>query len=129
MLNCRIGCNRELHSHWHPTSCNTWMHILWKVIIGTIARPHSLARISLFQLIHSLAGKEVELLSCVQLCNSMDCSLPGPTVHGIFQARILEWVAISFSRGSSRPRDRTWVSHLAGRHFTLWATRESHTLF
>ena len=39
-------------------------------------------------------------------------------VHGIFQARVLEWVAISFSRGSSRPRDRTWVSHIVGRHFT-----------
>ena len=54
----------------------------------------------------------------------MDCSLPGSSVHGIFQARILEWVAISFSRRSSRPRDWTWVSRIAGRHFTIWATRE-----
>ena len=44
----------------------------------------------------------------------MDCSLAGSSVHGILQARILEWVAIFFSRGSSRPRDRTWVSHIAG---------------
>ena len=44
----------------------------------------------------------------------MDCSLPGSSVHGILQARVLEWVAISFSRGSSRPRDRTWVSHIVG---------------
>ena len=43
--------------------------------------------------------------SCLTLCNPMDCSLPGSTVHGIFQVRILEWVAISFSRGSSWPRD------------------------
>ena len=56
------------------------------------------------------------------LCNPMDCSLPGSSVHGIFQARTLEWVAISFSRGSSRPRDRTQVSHIVG--FTVWATRE-----
>ena len=42
---------------------------------------------------------EVKLLSRVQLCNPMDCSLPGSTIHGIFQARVLEWVAISFSRG------------------------------
>ena len=55
----------------------------------------------------------------------MDCSLPGPSVHGIFQARVLEWVTIPFSRGSSWPRDLTWVSHIAGRHFTVWATREA----
>jgi len=45
----------------------------------------------------------------------MDYNLPGSSVHGILQGRILEWVAIPFSRGSSRPRDRTWVSHIAGR--------------
>ena len=54
----------------------------------------------------------------------MDCSLPGSSVHGIFQARILEWVAISFSRGSSQLRDRTRVSCIAGKRFTIWATRE-----
>ena len=46
-------------------------------------------------------------LSCLTLCDPMDCSLPGSSVHGIFQARILEWVAISFSRGSSQPRIET----------------------
>ena len=63
--------------------------------------------------------------SCLTLRNPMDCSLPGSSIHGIFQARVLEWVAISFSRGPSRPRDRTQVSHIAGRHFTVWATREA----
>ena len=63
--------------------------------------------------------------SCLTLCNPMDCSPPGSSVHGILQARILEWVAISFSRGSSQPRDRTQVSHIAGRHFNLWATSEA----
>ena len=58
------------------------------------------------------------------LCYPMDCSPPGSSVHGIFQARILEWVAISFSRRSSRPRDRNWVSRIVGRCFTFWATRE-----
>ena len=53
----------------------------------------------------------------------MDCSLPGSSIHGIVQARVLEWVAISFSRGSSRPRNRTQVFHIAGRCFNLWATR------
>ena len=60
--------------------------------------------------------------SCLTLCNPMDCSLPGSSVHGIFQARILEWAAISFSRGTSQPRDRTRVSSIVGRHFTVWAT-------
>ena len=55
----------------------------------------------------------------------MDCSSPGSSVHEIFQARILEWVAISFSRGSFQPRDGTWVSCTAGRFFTDWATREA----
>ena len=54
----------------------------------------------------------------------MDCSLPGSSVHGIFQAIVLEWIAISFSRGSSQPRDRTWVSRIADRRFTIWGTRE-----
>ena len=54
----------------------------------------------------------------------MDCSLPASSIHGIIQARVPEWVAISFSRGSCRSRDRTWVSHIVGRRFTVWATRE-----
>ena len=55
----------------------------------------------------------------------MDCSPLGSSVHGIFQARILEWIAISFSRGSSWTRDQTPVSCIAGRFFTNWATREA----
>ena len=61
--------------------------------------------------------------SCPTLCNPMDCNPPGSSIHGIFQARILEWVAISFSRRSSRPRDWTRVSHIVGRR-SVWATRE-----
>ena len=55
-------------------------------------------------------------------CDPVDCNLPGSSVHGIFQARILEWVAISFSRGSSWPRNQTQVSCIAVRLFTDWAT-------
>ena len=55
-------------------------------------------------------------------------SLPGSSIHGIFQAGILEWVAISFSRRSSQSRDWTWVSHIVGRRFTIWATREVNPL-
>ena len=64
-----------------------------------------------------LCAKSLQL--CPTLCNLMDCSPPGSYVHGILQARILEWVAISFSRESSRPRDRTQVSRIAGIRFNL----------
>ena len=56
----------------------------------------------------------------------MDCNPRGSSIRGIFQARILEWVAISFSRGSSQPRDQTRVSLIVGRRFAFWATREVH---
>ena len=73
----------------------------------------------------TLAWSESEVArSCPTLCDPMDCSLRGPSVHGIFQARILEWVAISFSRRSSQPGVQTRVSHIVGRRFTVWATRE-----
>ena len=63
--------------------------------------------------------------SCPTLCGSMDYSPPGSSIHGILQARILEWVAIPFCRGSSWPRDRTQVSCIGVRFFTIWATREA----
>ena len=61
----------------------------------------------------------------VALCDPMDCGPPGSSVHEILQARVLEWVAISFSRGSFTPRNQTRVSRTAGRFFTDWALRES----
>ncbi|XDC86430.1 hypothetical protein R6Z07F_017603 [Ovis aries] len=64
--------------------------------------------------------------SCPTLCDPVDCSPPGSSLHGILRARILEWVAISFSRGSSRPRDQTRVSRIAGRRFNLCTSREAH---
>ena len=60
---------------------------------------------------------------CTILCDPMDYR-----VHGILQARILDWVAFPFSRGSSQPRDQTQVSHIAGRFFTSWVTREAHEM-
>ena len=62
--------------------------------------------------------------SCLTLCNPVDCSPPGSSIHGILQARILEWVAISSSRGSSQLRVQTQVSRIIGRRFNLWATRK-----
>ena len=57
--------------------------------------------------------------SCPTLCDPMDCSLPGSSVHGISQAIVLEWIVISFSKGSSQPRDRTQVARIVDRHFTV----------
>ena len=63
---------------------------------------------------------------CLTLCNSLDYSPTGSSVHGILQARVLEWVAMPSSRGYSQPRDQTRVSFIAGRFLTIWATREAH---
>ena len=72
-----------------------------------------------FYLLCALAAQ-----SCPALRDPMDCSLPGSSVHGILQARTLELVAVPFSRRSSRPRDWTRVSHIVGKRFAIWATRE-----
>ena len=67
-----------------------------------------------------LSESESEVVqSCLTLCDPMDCSPPGSSVHGISQERVLEWVAISFSRGSSQLRDQTQVSRIVGRRFTI----------
>ena len=69
--------------------------------------------------------KLCQSVSRVRLCDPMDCGPPGSSVRGMFQARMLEGVALSFSRGSSPPRDRTGVSFIAGGLSTIWATREA----
>ena len=63
--------------------------------------------------------------SCPTLCEPLDCIPPGFYVHGILQARILEWIGIPFSRGSSHPRHQTQISCIIARFFTIWATRKS----
>ena len=73
-------------------------------------------------MIHPYGYSEVKVTqSCSTLCDPMDC-----IAHGILQARILEWVAFPFSRGSSQPRDQTQVSHIAGGFLTSLAIRETH---
>ena len=67
-------------------------------------------------------------VSCSVMSNSLgptDCSLPGYSVDGIIQTKVLAWVAMPFSRRSSWPRDQIWVPHIADRFFTIWATREA----
>ena len=77
-------------------------------------RTYSLNNLHLWYVLVCLLSR----FSCVRLCDPMDFSQPGSSVHGILQARILEWVALPFSRGSSQPRDGTQVSHISGRFFT-----------
>ena len=63
---------------------------------------------------------------CLLLCNHMDCSPSGSSVHGTLQARILEWVSIPFLRGSSQPWDQSLAFHNAGKFFAIWSTRKPH---
>ena len=76
----------------------------------------SLGNKDFFKIEVCVCAKSLQL--CLSLCNPMDCSPPGSFVHGVSWARILEWVTIFFSRGSSQPKDRTCVSCLAGGYFT-----------
>ena len=109
--------------------------VLWQTIL-ILYNVHVLTAYNSFpQYLHGLppyflpSFRRSEVVqSCPTLWDPMDSSLQGSCVHGIFQARVLEWVAISFSRGSSPPRDQTQVSRIARRRFTIWATREAYFL-
>ena len=82
----------------------------------------------LFLIAWGLTMQQISLVSPSIVSDSLhliDYRLLGSSVYGIFQARILEWVAIPFSRWSSQLRDRTWVSYIAGRFLTIWAIREA----
>ena len=100
---------------WKPGSQGERKTLKWLKSQGLLA-----ARPELVCLLCVLVAQ-----SCPSLCGPVDCSPPGSSVHGISQARILEWAAIPFSRGSSQPRDRTWVSCTASGFFTSWAAREA----
>ena len=94
----------------------------WRAVIHGVTESDTterLNRLIWLKIIHRFSSSVVS-----DSCNPMDCSLPSSSLHGILQARILEWVAVSSSRGSSQPRDQTWVFCIAGRLFTNWATRE-----
>ena len=128
-----LNLGQVIHHCRSKTHFSTLLNALWlnEFFLGSLMR---ISIIDWYQIffpwfiwdgpVFGLRWSEVAQ-SCPSLCDPMDCSLPGSSVHGIFQARVLEWVAISFSRGSSQPRDWTWVSHIAVRRFTIWATREA----
>ena len=77
-----------------------------------------------FTNVYTYKSKSAQL--CPTLSDPMDCSLPGSSVHGILQARTLEWISSSFFKESSKPMDQTWVSCIIVRFFTIWATRETN---
>ena len=89
-----------------------WKHSIKGIIIITVTNKWS-------------NMKELVTQTCLTLCDSMDCSLSGYSVHEILHARILEWDTILFSRQSSQLKDWTQVSCIAGTFFTVWATREA----
>ena len=134
------GTLKSLHQHhrskatilWHSAFfivqfSHPYMLTRWPFVGKVMSRLMLSRFVIAFLLSSKVKVKESEVTqSCPTLCNPVDCSLPGSSVHGILQARVLKWVPISFSRGYSRPRDRIGVSHIVGRRFNLWATREAH---
>ena len=120
-----IACQAEFSWVWNLSSS--------KQRISVSART-DLSEMEILQIIRSVICKHTTVRYCMwwfnhyvvsDSCDSINCSRPGSSVHGISQARILEWVAISFSRGSPRLRNRTQVSCLAGRFSTDWGTKEA----
>ena len=116
-----VGCLFwSLHLRWK--SCFVQDHVNLPVQQGM---ERSLRDPEVLSLVDStLCVDARSLQSCPTLCNPMDCSPPGSSVHGILQARILDWVAMPSSRGSFWPEDWTCISCIAGRFFTHWATWE-----
>ena len=115
--------HRRYKADGAPALFRCWIVILLTPLPTIQSHPRLSALLITFPVWTVLAAQ-----LCSTLCDPMDCSPPGSSVHGILQARVLEWVAIAFSRGSSWPRDRTLVSCLAGRFFAVWATGKSHHL-
>ena len=124
--------SRKIRSHMYLelkscviTNSSVYTALLWisKLYLGN----HSHHEFEVKQLKSSGSVEWVSEVaqSCLTLCDPMDCSWPGSSHHGILQARILEWVAISFSRGSSWSRDQTQVPRIVDGSFTIWATSET----
>ena len=115
--------------YWKPKQiCNPWLCTLFQKIevwlqYYTLQIYNTVIKIFLRLCVCCMLVAQ----SCPTLCDPMDCSPPGSSVCGILQARILEWIAMPSSKGSSQPRDWTQVSHIAGGLFTIWALWEDLT--
>ena len=97
---------------------------VWNMIISSVVNIKIINELFHIFLIVLSLRKALVAQVCPTLCDPMDCHPPGSSLLGILQERILEWVAIPFSGVSSWHRDRIQVSCIAGRFFTIWATRE-----
>ena len=98
---------------WYQT--HFWRQYFWTCFyLNCIFKISLLCYRQWYIIAFSLSEVSEVTQSCPTLCDPVDCSLQGASLHGILRARVLEWVAISFSRGSSRPRDQTRVSRIAG---------------
>ena len=117
---------RSLHKTWSGlvNGCHYFV-ILFLALLKSFSVSFVKPRLCLLYWICT-QRRNVSHPSCPTLCDPKDCSLSGSSVHQILQARILECVAIPFSRGSSWPMDQTQVSCMVGRFFTIWATREKY---
>ena len=138
---CPLVCTSQIRQlEWHFSSCHTWICVLedwmknaecsgwneWLLISWSyLPTAYALQGKTCFPTIPTacvcvcVCVKVTQL--CLTLCNPMDCSLAGSSVHGILQERRLEWVPVPFSRGSSEPRDQTQDSCISGRFLTFWA--------
>ena len=113
--------SKGIYNKYKETCCNSSSDKLWLAV--ATERKFSASKIDC-----GSVDKPWNWSQTPTLWDPMDYSSPGSSVHGILQARILELVAISFSRESSQPRDRTWVSCIAGRFITIWTTGEAHII-
>ena len=127
-----MGFSRQEYWSGLPFPSPGWL-LNWGKLLSNFIQNYTIRALLVAQLVKNPPANSGESESESEvtesyptLCYPMDCSLPGSSIHGIFQARVLEWVSISFSRGSSQPRDPTWVSRTSGRRFTIWATREAN---
>ena len=133
--NTRVGCHFHLQGIFPSQGLNLGLlycrRTLYPLshqgspILSKVIHKHKKRAVWLFPKHLKVQVKVLVAQSSLTICDPMNCSLPGSSVHGTSQARILEWVAIPFSRGSSWPRDRTQVSWIGDRFFTFSATREA----
>ena len=114
---------------YHLVFVFVWLHLVWLSLGSPMLLQMALFHYFYSWVIFHCVYVCIVLVtqSCLTLCDPMDSSLSGSSVHGIFQARILEWVVIPFFRESSQPRSWSQVSRIAGRFFTIWASREAPT--
>ena len=110
---------QRVRGPWSPPPAHTpWVGPgLWLAVVNTLPPPPRGLRLT--ALVFTLCVWMLVTHSCPTICKTMDCSPPGSSAHGILQARILEWVAMPSSGGSSPLMDQTWVSCITGRYFTV----------